>query len=204
MYVVALAGLRLSGIFNAIVLDAKSRHLQIGVAKVTTNSAHSIVSGQSVTIRPISSSDRVMEDEFVRNLSVETKHYRFLGGVKELSPDELKRLCDVDGRHAMAFVATIQEGGHEKEIGVSRYAESPDEDVREMAVTVADEWQHKGLGRLLATRLIEYAKSHGVKQLYSVDLADNSAMRKLASELRMSVRRDQDDPHQVIYSLVLR
>jgi acetyltransferase len=144
-----------------------------------------------------------MEDEFVRNLSVETKHYRFLGGVKELSPDELKRLCDVDGRHTMAFVATIQESGHEREIGVSRYAESSNEDVREMAVTVADEWQHKGLGRLLATRLIEYAKSHGVKQLYSVDLADNSAMRKLAGELRMSVRRDPDDPNQVIYNLVL-
>jgi GNAT superfamily N-acetyltransferase len=204
MYVVVLAWLRLTGIFNVIALDAKSRHLQIGVAKVTTNSVHSIVSGQSVTIRPICSSDGVMEDEFVRNLSVETKHYRFLGGVKELSPDELKRLCDVDGLHTMAFVATIQEGGHEEEIGVSRYAESSDEDVREMAVTVADEWQQKGLGRLLATRLIEYAKSHGVKQLYSVDLADNSAMRKLASELRMSVRRDPDDPNQVIYSLVLR
>jgi GNAT superfamily N-acetyltransferase len=170
---------------------------------VTTASVHSTVAGQSVTIRPIHSSDGVMEDEFVRNLSVETKHYRFLGGVKELLPDEIKRLCDVDGRHTMAFVATIQEGGHEKEIGVSRYAESSDEHIREMAVTIADEWQHKGLGRLLATRLIEYATSHGVKQLYSVDLADNSAMRKLASELSMSVRRDPDDPNQVIYSLVL-
>ena len=170
---------------------------------MTTNSTHSIVAGQSVTMRPIYSSDGVMEGEFVRNLSVETKHFRFLGGVKELSPDELKRLCDVDGRHTMAFVATIHEGGREKEIGVSRYAESSNEDVREMAVTVADEWQHKGLGRLLATRLIEYAKSHGVKQLYSVDLADNSAMRKLASELGMSVRRDPDDPNQVIFSLVL-
>ena len=170
---------------------------------MTTASVHPTVAGQSVTIRPIHLSDGVMEAQFVRNLSVETKHYRFLGGVKELSPDELKRLCDVDGRHTMAFVATIQEGGHEKEIGVSRYAECSNEDVREMAVTVADEWQHKGLGRLLATRLIEYGKSHGVKQLYSVDLADNSAMRKLAGELGMSVRRDPDDPHQVIYSLVL-
>jgi hypothetical protein len=39
---------------------------------------------------------------------IATKHYRFLGGVKELSPAELKRLCDVDGRHSMAFVATVQ------------------------------------------------------------------------------------------------
>jgi GNAT superfamily N-acetyltransferase len=203
MYVVALAWLRLSEISNVIAFDAKSRHPQIGVAKVTTASVHPTVAGQSVTIRPIRLSDGVMEDQFVRNLSVETKHYRFLGGVNELLPDELKRLCDVDGRHTMAFVATIREDGHEKEIGVSRYAEGANENVREMAITVADEWQHKGLGQLLATRLVEYAKSHGVKQLYSVDLADNSAMRKLAGELGMSVRSDPDNPNQVIYSLVL-
>jgi len=170
---------------------------------MTTASGQPIIGGQTVTIRPIQSSDCDLENEFVRKLSVETKHYRFLGGVKELAPEELKRLCSVDGRHTMAFVATIQEGGHEKEIGVSRFAEGANEGVREMAVTVADEWQHKGLGRLLTTRLIEYAKTHGVKQLYSMDLADNSAMRKLAGELGMSARSDPDDPTQVIYSLLL-
>ena len=72
-----------------------------------------------------------------------------------------------------------------------------------MAVTIADDWQHKGLGRLLALQLIEYARSHGVKQLYSVDLADNSGMRKLAGELGMSARRDPDDANQVIYFLAL-
>jgi GNAT superfamily N-acetyltransferase len=170
---------------------------------VTTTHEHAIVAGRSVTIRPMHSSDSAMEDEFVRNLSIETKHYRFLGGVKELSPAELRLMCDVDGQHTMAFVATIQQDGREVQIGVSRYAEGSREGVREMAVTIADEWQHKGLGRLLAQRLIEYARSHGVTQLYSVDLADNSAMHNLANELGMSVRRNPDEPNQVIYSLTL-
>jgi GNAT superfamily N-acetyltransferase len=96
-----------------------------------------------------------------------------------------------------------RENGHETQIGVSRYAEGSKEHVREMAVTIADEWQHKGLGRLRAQRLIEYARSHGVTQLYFVDLADNSAMRNLANELGMSVRRNTDQPNEVIYSLTL-
>jgi GNAT superfamily N-acetyltransferase len=166
-------------------------------------SEHLTVADESVTIRPIHPADSVMEDKFVRNLSVETKHYRFLGGVKELSPAELQRLCDVDGRHSIAFVATVQENGRETEIGVSRYAECSSDRVGEMAVTIADAWQHKGLGELLVKRLIAFAKTHGVKQLYSVDLADNIPMRKLASELGMSVRRDPDDANQVIYSLTL-
>ena len=170
---------------------------------MTTATEHPIVAGQSVTIRPMHLSDSALEDQFVRNLSIETKHFRFLGGVKELSPGELRLLCDVDGQHTMAFVATIQDSGRETQVGVSRYAEGSRQNVREMAVTIADEWQHKGLGQLLAKRLIEYARGHGVTNLYSVDLADNTAMRKLAHELGMSARRDPDDATQVIYSLPL-
>jgi GNAT superfamily N-acetyltransferase len=170
---------------------------------MNTTQEHAIVAGESVSIRPIHPADRAMEGKFLRNLSAETKHYRFLGGVKELSPAELKRLCNVDGRHSMAFVATVQEKGHEKEIGVSRYAECSGDGVGEMAVTVADAWQHRGLGQLLVGRLIAYARSHGMKQLYSLDLMDNTAMRELAADLGMDVKGDPDDANQVIYSLAL-
>jgi RimJ/RimL family protein N-acetyltransferase len=174
-----------------------------GATNMTTVSTHAIVAGESVTIRPIHPADSSMEDEFIRNLSVETKHYRFLGGVKELPPAELKRLCNVDGRHSMAFVATVNKDGHETEIGVSRYAEYPSAGAGELAVTIADAWQQKGLGQLLLKQLITYAKTHGIKQLYSVELTDNIAMRELAHEFAMSVKRDPDDANQVIYSLTL-
>ncbi|HVW69358.1 MAG TPA: GNAT family N-acetyltransferase [Steroidobacteraceae bacterium] len=170
---------------------------------MTTVDTHPVIAGESVTIRPMHPADSGLEDEFVRNLSTQTKHYRFLGGVKNLTPEELKRLCDVDGRHSMAFIATVQRDGRETQIGVSRYAERPSDGVGEMAVTVADAWQHKGLGLLLTKELFAYARTHGVKQLYSVDLADNVAMRELARDLGMSVRRDPDDTNQVIYSLTL-
>jgi len=161
------------------------------------------IAGRPITIRPLHPSDTQIEAEFVRNLSDQSKHFRFLGAVKELSESELKRLCSVDGLHNMAFVATIQDGGTEHEIGVSRYAQGEGPDTCEMAVTVADAWQHKGLGRLLADQLIHYAREHGVKQLYSVDYAENTAMQHLAHDLGMTVRRSLDDPAQVIYSLPL-
>jgi len=170
---------------------------------MTTDSAHLIVADESVTIRPIQPADSVMEGEFIRNLSAETKHYRFLAGVKELPPAELKRLCDVDGVHTMAFVATVEKNGHETEIGVSRYAEYPGDGAGELAITIADAWQHKGLDRLLLKQLITYARTHGMQRLYSLELADNTAMRELASEFGMSVNRDPEDASQVIYSLTL-
>jgi GNAT superfamily N-acetyltransferase len=164
----------------------------------TTNLA-----GQAVTVRPIRKTDAAMEAAFIRKLSLQTKHYRFFGGVKELSAMETRRLCDADGPQSMAFVATVQDAGCEVEIGVCRYAPDAEADVREMAMTISDEWQHKGLGKLLMKHLISSAKHYGVRQLYSVELADNTLMRELADEFGMSASRDPSDAHQVVYSLAV-
>ena len=144
-----------------------------------------------------------MEADFIRRLSPEAKHYRFLGGIREVPPAELQRLCAVDGHESMAFVATISRDGRETEIGVSRYAPTSNASVREIAVTVADEWQHKGLGTVLMKHLTDHARSHGVTRLYSIDLCDNAPMRALAKDLHMTERGDPNDPHQTIYSLSL-
>ena len=157
----------------------------------------------AITIRPIRPTDAGMEAEFVKRLSSRTKHFRFLGALKELTPEMLKSFCDVDHYHSMAFVATVSQDGEEIVIGVSRYAPNTGEDVREMAVTVAHDWQHHRIGTLLTEKLIEFARDHGVNRLYSVDFVDNSSMRHLANEIGMSTQRDPGDARQVIYSLKL-
>ncbi len=161
------------------------------------------IDGHKVTIRPLSSADIDLERDFIDKLSAQTKHYRFLGGVNHLSDQQLKKLCDIDFDHRMAFIASIDNNGEEQEIGVSRYATDSDGDSCEFAVTVADQWQHKGLGTLLMRKLIAFAGQHQIKRLYSVDLADNAHMRQLAGDLGMQSKRDPDDAHQVIYSLEL-
>jgi GNAT superfamily N-acetyltransferase len=161
------------------------------------------IGGERVTIRPMSVADVGLETEFIRALSPRARHYRFLAGIRELSAAEVLQLCSVDGRHSMAYVATIQRQGRAHAVGVSRYAPNAKSDVREIAVTVADEWQDRGLDRLLMQHLIESARRNGVKRLHSVDLNDNAAMRSLAGHLRMRAQRDPGDPHQTIYSLSL-
>lgn len=116
---------------------------------MSSTEIQALAGSPSMTIRAIRFTDMDMEAAFVRRLSSNAKHFRFLGGVKELSPQMLKAFCDVDGHHSMAFVATEVENGEETEIGVSRYAPNAKADVREMALTVADDWLHKGVGALL-------------------------------------------------------
>jgi N-acetylglutamate synthase-like GNAT family acetyltransferase len=72
-----------------------------------------------------------------------------------------------------------------------------------MAVTIADEWQHTELAKLLMDRLLISAKRYGIRQLYTIELADNQAMRNLAKDVGMVAVRDPSDANQVIYSLGL-
>ncbi|MAD15217.1 MAG: GNAT family N-acetyltransferase [Alteromonadaceae bacterium] len=166
---------------------------------------HHILDGKKITIRPINLKDKALEADFVKNLSAQTKHYRFLGGINALSESMLKTLCTIDGEDSMAFIATEHDPitGTEKEIGESRYAYTGDKSAHEIAITISDAWQHKGLGKLLTEHLIDYAKVHNIGSLYAIELADNQDMRALARELNMSEKRDRDDAHQVIYSLTL-
>ncbi|ERO60539.1 hypothetical protein P308_13725 [Pseudomonas piscis] len=70
----------------------------------------------------------------------------------------------------------------------------------EFAVTIADEWQGKGLGALLMQHLIDEARHNGYQQMYS---ATNYSMRRLAKLLGMRSAIDPDDATQVIHSLAL-
>ena len=67
----------------------------------------------------------------------------------------------------MAFVAIYKENGHDIVVGVSRYAllDKDDPETAESAVVVTDEYQGRGLGKLLLRRLVNYACARGIHSL---------------------------------------
>lgn len=159
--------------------------------------------GSSVLIRPIRPEDRQREVEFIRNLSAQSRQFRFLGAVKELSPELLDALLQADYRQRMAFVALARQDGRLIEVGVSRYAASAADGQCECAVTVADAWQHRGLGTVLMRHLIDTARRSGFKHMYSVDSAANSHLRALARDLGFTCTHDPQDATLVIHRLEL-
>lgn len=157
----------------------------------------------NITIRPITQNDKVIEADFVHNLSPQARHERFLGTIKDLSPSLLTELCTIDYVNSMAYVATIVVNGREKEIGVCRYANDSVPDEREMAIAVADEYQNKGIATLLIKQLIKQARASGIKKLVSIELSTNHIMKALAKSIEMDARPDPSDSTQIIYSITL-
>jgi acetyltransferase len=149
--------------------------------------------GQTVVIRPIKPEDADMEQEFVQKLSPETKYFRFMNTIRELSQAQLIRLTQIDYDREMAFVALTHAGGREVEVGVARYATNPDGESCEFAIVVSDAWQGKGVARRLMGTLIEAARGAGLKYMNGDFLAENARMLRFVASLGFVLSPHPDD-----------
>jgi len=155
--------------------------------------AFTLRDGTRVMVRPIRPEDRQIEKEFVQRLSDESRYFRFLGAVRELSETMLNRFTRIDYDREMALIAVVCEGGNETEIGVARYAVYADDVSCEFAVAIADAWQGRGLGTLLMLNLISAARKRGLQVMEGIVAARNHKMLGLMTSLGFSVRTDQGD-----------
>ena len=101
-------------------------------------------SSDAVRIRPLSGGDRAALAELPKRISAESAISRFHGGVTMLTDRTLDRLLNIEvGRHE-ALIAVDDRGI----AGVARYArDETDPTTAEVAILVADEWQHHGVAR---------------------------------------------------------
>lgn len=117
--------------------------------------------GTKAELRPLTSHDGDLLREGLSLMSEESRRHRFGIGVDSLSDDEVRYLTDVDQVNHVAWGATID--GHAA--GVGRYIVMQSQDCAEIAVTVADQFQRRGLGSALFDALAASARAQGLEAL---------------------------------------
>jgi GNAT superfamily N-acetyltransferase len=138
--------------------------------------------GGRVRIRPVRSDDKARLVEAFDRLGDASRYRRFLGYKKELSVAELAMLTDIDHHEHEALAALDAETG--EGVGVARFVRDRGRpEVAEAAVTVVDDWQGRGLGRVLVSRLAGRAREEGIREFTATLLTDNRAMLSLFREL---------------------
>jgi RimJ/RimL family protein N-acetyltransferase len=146
--------------------------------------------GSAVLIGPVRSTDApLLADGFAR-LSERSRRMRFLGRKNTLTKADLRFYTDLDhhDHEALGAVDHVRGGG----VGIARYVrDREDPGAAEIAVTIVDDWQGRGLGTELLARLSDRACQEGVRRFTALVAADNKAAAGL---LRNSgaglVRRD--------------
>ena len=129
--------------------------------------------GSTVLIRPVRSTDApLLADGFAR-LSERSRRLRFLGRKTTLTEADLRYFTDVDhhDHEALGALDHVRGGG----VGIARYVrDRKNPAAAEIAVTIMDDWQGRGLGTELLARLSERAREEGIRRFTAV-VADGNA-----------------------------
>jgi RimJ/RimL family protein N-acetyltransferase len=136
--------------------------------------------GTAVTLRPVGPGDGKLLAAGFERLSEHSRYRRFLSPVPRLTSSMLGFLTSVDGTNHRAWGALVDEPAGLVGAGVVRWVRSrQDPTVAELAVTVIDDYQGRGLGALLQDAAIIDAFAFGIERFEGVVLAENVASRRM-------------------------
>jgi acetyltransferase len=129
---------------------------------------------------------------FYRRLSTETIRMRFFTVPPDLPDDvlwrEARRLASIDPQTQAALVATVEEEGEERIVGVARLARSVEDlTTGEPAIVVRDDYQREGLGAFLLDLIVQLAIASGLQRLQALTLLENVAVRHLVNRSGLPV-----------------
>jgi GNAT superfamily N-acetyltransferase len=145
-----------------------------------------------VWIRTAAVSDLENLSEYLGNLSQPSRYNRFMGAVGNVSKiafDCLKHSWKPD---RFMLVAEWREQGRDTILGEAAYGFDREKGCGEFAISVADRWQHQGLGCALLGALQFRAVSLGHFELFGETLKTNQEMKNFARKAGFAFTRSLD------------
>jgi acetyltransferase len=135
-------------------------------------------------LRPVRPEDATAFNAFFDKLTQEDVRLRFFSMWHHIPERQLARLTQIDYDREMAFVLF---SAANEILGVVRLAADPNKERAEFAVIVRSDLKGKGIGRILMTRLLAYARERGIATVWGDILWENRAMIGLARKLGFKI-----------------
>ncbi|MEW8028251.1 MAG: GNAT family N-acetyltransferase [Candidatus Thiodiazotropha sp.] len=151
--------------------------------------------GEMVYLRMVRPSDKATMQRAFTELSGPSRHKRFFGAKQMLTEADLRYFTETDGwDHFALGVVEVDECGSEGDgLGVARCIRlSDDPECAEVAITVIDRMQGKGIGRMLLERLVTAAIERGIRRFRFECLAHNQEMQNLVKKVCRVVETRSD------------
>ena len=201
---------------GAIALDARIRVTRREPGRRTSRLAilpypqelersESIRGFESAVLRPIRPDDAAALEDLLAKSTLDDTRLRFFAPLRKLAPRQLVRMTQIDYDREMTLVLMARSGPSAPElIGVVQLLGDPDNERAEFAILVRSDLHRRGIGRLLMTRLIDYAQTRGLSELFGHVLRENVPMLRLCEDLGLRVSTTPDKFDTVLVDLQLR
>lgn len=153
-----------------------------------------------VQLRPIRPEDAEAIQSLVRDMSPESRYFRFMHTINELSPFMAAQFTKLDYDRQMAFAATDK---NDKVVGACRYMMSNDRLSGDFGISIREDWKGCGLASSLMQLLMEHAAAQGLQTLHGDVLRSNRPMQRLMHSLGFTSKYNPDDPEVMWYEYPL-
>ncbi len=136
--------------------------------------------GRVVRIRPIVTSDKAAMERALERMSAQSRYYRFHTDLARLTEDQLRYLTDVDQLNHVAWsVFSLDEPGRPGVATVRFVRDRANPAEAELAITIVDDFQGVGLGRILIDTILLSAFECGVERLVAYVVPENEIAQRL-------------------------
>lgn len=136
--------------------------------------------GLEITLRDVVPTDSELIRIGFDQLSNQSRYFRFMAARKTLSEGELVRFSALNDRNHAAIGGFCLANKKPQPVGIARYVRLAVEEAdAEIAITVVDEQQQRGVGTLLLGSLAKNAQENGVARFVALIDRKNTAMRGL-------------------------
>lgn len=143
---------------------------------VTQTPVLSLADGSVFTVRPVTGDDKQLILAGFDQLSERSRYLRFLSPMPSLSRGQLAYLSELDHRHHVAI--GILDG--DKPVAIGRFVRFDDDPTSaDVALTVIDAYQGRGVGRVTIEVLAMLARHRDIRWMHFDVLAENTGMLAL-------------------------
>ena len=161
-----------------------------------------LADGHALFVRPIRPEDLELVRAFFAHVTAEDLRLRFFAPVKDFSQVFLARYTQLDYARSIALVAIDEAGG--EMLGSVRLHADANYERAEYAVLVRSDVKGQGVGWLLMSMMLEYARADGLRFVEGQVLRENTVMLAMCRELGFAISDDPQDSNIVVVSRELQ
>jgi RimJ/RimL family protein N-acetyltransferase len=145
-----------------------------------------------VIVRQVRPDDKERLQAGLKELSEQSRYFRFLAPLQRLNSEQLRHLTELDHATHEAWAAFDKEGADQQVLGVARYIQIDGEPgVAEAAVAVIDSHHNRGMATLLIGMLITSAIENGIRAFRGFVHNDNKVVLRIFKDVDAEIVRDE-------------
>lgn len=143
-------------------------------------------------LRPVKASDERLFQEYLYKLSERSVYLRFFQIRRDFPHELAQELVAVDYEKNLGIVATLGTSDTAPVVAAGHWMLDFDENMAEVAFSVADQYQRKGIGSYLLRLLMRVARERGIRGFRAMVIAGNTGMMRVFQKSGCRLHTDYD------------